>query len=58
MFCIIVPDAEVRHRSSTLAGSAHVVVNDVELKNVILFDKIMLDSITFVAVTKGEFKKF
>ena len=50
--CIIGADTEVRHcafiRSSALVGDGCVVGNSVELKNVILFDKVQVPHFNYV----------
>ncbi len=50
--CIIGPETEVRHgafiRGSALIGSGCVVGNSVELKNVILFDKVQVPHYNYV----------
>ena len=50
--CIIGPDTEVRHgafiRGSALVGTGCVVGNSVELKNVILFDKVQTPHYNYV----------
>ena len=50
--CIIGPDTEVRHcafiRGSALVGENCVVGNSVELKNVILFDKVQVPHFNYV----------
>ena len=50
--CIIGPDTEVRHgafiRGAALVGAGCVVGNSVELKNVILFDKVQVPHYNYV----------
>ena len=50
--CIIGPDTEVRHcafiRGAALVGAGCVVGNSVELKNVILFDKVQVPHFNYV----------
>lgn len=50
--CIIGPESEVRHgafiRGSALVGAGCVVGNSVELKNVILFDKVQVPHYNYV----------
>lgn len=50
--CIIGPETEVRHcafiRGSALVGAGAVVGNSVELKNVILFDKVQVPHYNYV----------
>ena len=50
--CIIGPETEVRHgafiRGSALVGAGCVVGNSVELKNVILFDKVQVPHYNYV----------
>ena len=50
--CIIGPETEVRHcafiRGSALVGAGYVVGNSVELKNVILFDKVQVPHYNYV----------
>ncbi len=50
--CIIGPDSEVRHcafvRGSALVGAGCVVGNSVELKNVILFDRVQTPHYNYV----------
>lgn len=50
--CIIGPDTEVRHgafiRGSALVGEGCVVGNSVELKNVILFDRVQVPHYNYV----------
>lgn len=50
--CIIGPDTEVRHcafiRGAALVGSGCVVGNSVELKNVILFDRVQVPHYNYV----------
>ena len=50
--CVIGPETEVRHgafvRGSALVGAGAVVGNSVELKNVILFDKVQVPHYNYV----------
>lgn len=50
--CIIGPDTEVRHcafiRGSAIVGKGCVVGNSVELKNVVLFDKVQVPHYNYV----------
>ena len=58
--CIICADAEVRHcafiRGSALVGEGAVVGNSVELKNVILFDKVQVPHFNYVGDSVLGFK--